>query len=99
MIDVGSHVVCINDDPKSFEVPGVAYNKGGFGALKKGKVYTVRGVFRNPRTRDWNLYLSEIQRPIWKKFGIEAGYNINRFRPLKKLKIEDFIEVKVKEPC
>jgi hypothetical protein len=59
-------------------------------------VYTVRSVFTSP-SGVVALYLAEIHNPLVWSSGVrlEAYFLANRFRPLKKLKVEDFLSAPV----
>ena len=91
MFEIGQHVVCVDDDytKRVLEIFDI-YD----GSLPvRGTVYTVREVFA------WgaghvSIRLAELvnlKMPV-RDFGmVEPGFNPSRFRPLKKLKVEDFM--------
>jgi len=90
MIDIGSHVVCIRD-----EWPAVTnaenYWKKHFHRPIKGTVYTVRTINKT-NGKVW-IRLEELVNPVVAKNKKEPYYNITSFKPLKKIKVEDFIMI------
>jgi len=80
----GNKVVCVNDRPGGFPVPGFMFT-GDMDGLTSGVVYTIREVCRD-RTGAWVLRLVEIERAtaprgqFWG--GQEPAYAVARFKPV-----------------
>lgn len=91
---VGQHVVCVNDNfcPR----PGAKqkWERRGVRFPTKNTVYTVRRVFISPAGHT-ALLLDEIKNPVVSTSGgaMEAYFLTSRFRPLQKLKLEDFMPI------
>jgi hypothetical protein len=91
---VGQHVVCVNDNfcPR----PGARqkWERLGVRFPKKSTIYTIRRVFISPKGAT-ALLLDEIKNPLVPASGvyIEAYFLASRFRPLQKLKLEDFMPI------
>lgn len=96
---IGQKVVCIDD---SIPQGGTVYSKrlrctfrllGDLSGLKRGAIYTVRGI-----DIDWAddlpvLFLEEIVRPPFHTEQQETGFDQRRFRPLQERKRETSIAV------
>jgi hypothetical protein len=83
---IGQHVVCIDDTNWSITLPGPN--------PIKGNVYTIDGL----NSKDFPalaLTLAEFEK-IYVENGVitEGWYRADRFRPLQKLKVEDFLPAK-----
>lgn len=86
---IGAHVVCIDDNLYSFQYPGIEYANDDLDGLTKGIVYTIRDIFVDPFFDDLTFRLEEIYRqPSIEDY--EPGFDARRFRPLRKLTVEDF---------
>ena len=88
----GCHVVCINDEFKRRDDA-----RAGVRYPVKGVVYTVRAVHQGISILGPAYLLEEIVNPKlpYKFKGIRIGilekrFDASRFRPLAKLKVEDF---------
>jgi hypothetical protein len=97
MFEVGQHVVCIYDFNRNAPNVTWLYAKGG-SAPVKGTVYTVRDI--GPYTGDGGIgiRLVEIINPeLVHGDGEtrESRFGASGFRPLKKLKVEDFMKQEV----
>lgn len=90
---IGQHVVCINDTEGIFDTPGIEYDPGLDG-LKKDVVYTIRDLQIDDIENYLILRLEEIFRPL-NADGSEPGYCYKRFKPLQKIKVEDFMKQEV----
>ncbi len=102
MFEVGQHVVCIADFEAELPVHVVmAYKSDGGRFPVKGTVYTVREVYADRVQPDViGLKLVEIVNPPLRcSTGRveESGFDKEFFRPLKKLKVEDFMGVRIDE--
>ena len=93
MIDIGSHVVCVKKDWEAHIMEFENKYKKKFFPPKEGQVYTIRDIRFHPVVKDFYVRLEEIINPFCKTD--EPGYHIDYFRPLKKLKVEDFMKVKL----
>ena len=96
---IGQKVVCIDD---AIPDGGTVYSKrlrctfrllGDLDGLKRGAIYTVRGI-----DRDWAdelpvLFLEEIVRPPFHSERAETGFDQRRFRPLAERKRQTSIAV------
>ena len=96
---IGQRVVCIDD---AIPQGGTVYSKrlrctfrllGDLSGLKRGAIYTVRGI-----GVDWAdelpvLFLEEIVRPPFHSEQAETGFDQRRFRPLAERKRETSIAV------
>lgn len=85
---VGQKVVCINDNLKQFDIPGMVYIDSLDG-LRKGVIYTIRSVYiesYGPHEGEVSVRLEEIIRPS--AYGNEVGYNPLRFKPLVEKKTD-----------
>jgi len=92
---VGQHVVCLTDfNVRASSVQAIVKIGGTANLPRKNVVYTVRSI-RPRRTGGFRLLLQEIvNAPISNKFGnYEPGFNAKHFRPLQKLKLEDFMPI------
>lgn len=98
MIEVGSHVVCIDD---SFGSADASFQTTAYFNLfktlphrpVKGVVYTVREI-RNFAYRDVLalLLVEVVNLPMEYRYGfMEMSFLITRFKPLKKLRVDDFV--------
>ena len=93
MFEIGQHVVCVDDRKDAYIPPG--FNGiGNLDGLTKGIVYTVRSFVDSP-VGDLCLRLEEIVRPIlttggWWNGG-EPGFDARRFRPLRRLTVDEFL--------
>ncbi|CAK7259117.1 MULTISPECIES: hypothetical protein [unclassified Shinella] len=90
---VGQHVVFKFDFPGRYKAK---WEKRGVRFPSVGTVYTVRKVLIAPKTREVALLLNEIHNPSITSAGVrtEAFFKARRFRPLQKLKVEDFLSAK-----
>lgn len=94
---VGQHVVCVkdfSDEMNGYRVQQLIVR--GCSLPTKGTVYTLRTV-ESDATVGVGVRLEEIANPAFEwSNGItaEPGFAAHRFRPLQKLKVEDFLEVK-----
>lgn len=102
LFEVGQHVVCIAD--LESELPSHlvrAYKSEGGRFPVKGTVYTVRAVYVDRVHPDVvGIMLVEIVNPPLRcSTGRveESGFDVAFFRPLKKLKVEDFMGVRIDE--
>jgi hypothetical protein len=96
---IGQKVVCIDD---AIPQGGTVYSKrlrcsfrllGDLSGLKRGAIYTVRGI-----DVDWAdelpvLFLEEIVRPPFHSEQAETGFDQRRFRPLAGRKKQTSIAV------
>jgi hypothetical protein len=92
MWEPGTHVVCIREGKLS-----VFQRRAGISPIVKGKVYTVRRHWISRLNGEPLVQLQEIINPVLpsRRGGdIEGGYHASCFRPLKKLKTEDFLNAK-----
>jgi len=89
MFHVGQHVVCIRQPPKK-AIDKVRRRTGAVVLPEVGKVYTIRHIFTN-RIGELLFYLCEIHHPLNDR-GHEPGFLYKMFRPLAKLRVEDFIK-------
>ncbi|MDK4729364.1 hypothetical protein [Rhizobium phaseoli] len=92
---VGQHVVCITDDFMKSQALRRKWERRGVRYPSKNKVYTVRQVYLT--SKYVGVLLEEIRNPLvpTRERGLtEAGFLARKFRPLKKLKIEDFMQSK-----
>lgn len=92
---VGQKVVCVNDAPDSFVLPGIHYSEiAALDGLTKGKVYTVRNVVVRPADMSPGIWLEEIYRPPnlgdVLHYGGECPFAAARFRPLVETDISIF---------
>ena len=74
---VGMKVVCVDD---SLLLPVV-----GRSALpKRGGVYTIRSIFKDPFWGNLALHLFEVRNPVcrWDPQPFESGFGAHRFRPV-----------------
>jgi hypothetical protein len=94
MFHVGQKVVCIY----AGNIPGNPHATGRFEAseaLVEGNVYTVRKYYHN----EWGaqVWLDEVARSAMsqKRWGVNVGYNADRFRPVieKKTDISIFARI------
>ncbi len=74
---VGDRVACIDDYGDRFLTPGLTYN-GGLDGLTEGRIYTIRTIGLSPFDGNLCIWLDEIVRPLHS--GIEAGFDVRRFR-------------------
>lgn len=83
---VGMKVCCIDDVVHTeWHRPDIKYI-GNLDGLRKGQVYTVRGMFMDHTEGRTMLRLVEIERNIW--CGFEVGYSPLRFRPVVERKTD-----------
>jgi hypothetical protein len=89
------HVVCIDDTVKETTIQVnkwlVQQNKPELARLVRGTVYTIRGI---TTTKRLGIYVEEEINAELRCKGdvlIEPSYLAERFKPLKKLKVEDFM--------
>lgn len=91
---VGQHVVCI--DNVESHVGWHARNRVPFG-LVRGRVYTIAriytgdGFYRGVRGKRVNLELVELKKKPSPCAPNNNGFAAARFRPLPKLRVEDFL--------
>lgn len=93
---VGQHVVCLHDyDPSHPQVRKIVALGGTANLPRKNVVYTVRGIEPRRRTGGFRLWLQEIvNAPITTPYRrYEPGFPAKHFRPLQKLKLEDFMPI------
>lgn len=91
---VGQHVVYVNDEMPSQHALD-RWNANGFERPTKNKVYTVREIFIGTHGGPV-LLLREIINPLGRMLDgstREPGFDARRFRPLQKLKLEDFMPI------
>lgn len=90
---VGQHVVFKFDFPGRYKAK---WEKRGVRFPSVGTVYTVRKVLIAPDSLEVALLLNEIRNPDIPTAGLrmEAFFKARRFRPLQKLKVEDFLSTK-----
>lgn len=99
---IGDLVVCVDDDPDSYRVPGLEYEAHSLDGLERGRVYTVRGFYdgsspiHNEMWQRGYVYLEEIVRP--ELYGLDPLYANGRFRPVKKTDISVFTQMLVSPP-
>lgn len=79
---VGQMVVCVDDKPAAPKWGGVSFPV-------RGRVYTIRAVFRHTSGAD-GVWLEELRNPFAAKYGLEWGYKARRFRPVKTTSIDQF---------
>lgn len=99
MFHIGQHVVCVNDEERAFVIPGHSYI-GDLNGLKRGNVYTIRGIAPAPRHYAGCVLmvsLEEIHRGSMAGGG-EAGFALERFRPLDEAKLAIFRALLVTPP-
>lgn len=91
-MQVGQHVLCIKDFAKTHPKSYSCDLRRGMRFPVVGTVYTVREVITTRRGR-LTILLAEIINPplTWKHFSGEARFAAGHFRPLTKLRLEDFI--------
>lgn len=77
----GDLIVCVDAAPRPFPVSDMS-------GLGRSEVYTVRDTGHDPFHQAAAVWLVEIIRPKWD--GIESGFDINRFRPVSKVRSEEF---------
>lgn len=80
---VGQKVVCVNDEPNFFRVPGIRYLDRDF-PLKNGKVYTIIAITEEPIDGSKRVLLAEI--PL--RSEIDKGFCRQRFRPVVERKTD-----------
>lgn len=93
--EVGQHVLFTNDRGWAEQLRAGGANS----SLRKmirpvvGKVYTIRAIYIDPHYQLPFLLLSEIRNPPleWRLGTYESGFSARRFRPLPKLRVEDFL--------
>ena len=92
---VGQHVVCLTDyDLNHPQVRKIVALGGTANLPRRNIVYTVRGI--EPRRRGgFHIWLQEIvNAPIrMRHCSYEPGFPAKHFRPLQKLKLEDFMPI------
>lgn len=91
---VGQHVVLTDD--KGFPASGKGVKEGVEVVVpKKGIVYTVRKLMPSAITGEPLILLAEIVNPPikFKQGMLEPPFAARRFKPLDRLKVEDFTEV------
>lgn len=87
---VGVKCVCI-DDEERHEPYNPNYNyHGDLDGLARNKVYTIKEMYVDAMDKELCATLEEIYRGIDEVLEREAGYNINRFRPLSEIRKEKF---------
>jgi len=80
MFEIGQHVICVD----------ASYQQPEWQKLTKGKVYTIRGL---PTLGDeFGLWLEEIINTKHMPSGLERAYKPCRFRPLRRLTIDEFTQ-------
>lgn len=90
-MQVGQHVLCIRKISESSRLRAEARHGIPLKAPQLNKVYTVRSLHEvNGKIF---VRLAEIVNPLNKR-GREPGINSRTFRPLSKLKVEDFATTK-----
>ena len=93
MFHVGQLVVCVEDRPYLFRVPGHEYRSEMHG-LTKGSIYTIREVdVVHPDGHHVGVRLEEIRRP-----GKDCPYVNYRFRPLDESRLTVFRQMLVSPP-
>lgn len=93
---VGQHVVCITDDFMKSSALRRKWERRGVRYPSKNKVYTIRQIYLT--SKYVGVLLEEIRNPLvpTRERGlIEAGFTARKFRPLPKLKVEDFLSAPV----
>lgn len=77
-------VKCMCVDDELYDPPANIEYVRGLDGISRGAVYTIREVFIDPFEDNVQVRLAEIWRPQApeENTGIEAGYRIERFRPL-----------------
>lgn len=96
---VGQHVVCIREiEPGNPSTAAILARGGSANLPKRGTVYTIREV--RPRRRGLFLLLAELVNVSIDTCSgpYEPGFSVKRFRPLQKLKVEDFMQTRVPAP-
>lgn len=96
MWEPGTHIVCI----KEARISSYHINHG-VKPVVKGVVYTVRRHWISSFNKNPLVQVREIVNPVLPSRYTgrisEGGYPAHCFRPLKKLKIEDFLNAKAPE--
>lgn len=91
---VGQHVVCVSEMFQKAPHHKRNWERRGVRFPVVNTVYTVRQLIATPK--GIGLLLAEIHNPLVpvRDFGrVEAFSPTNKFRPLKKLKVEDFMSI------
>lgn len=82
--------VCI-DDQERHERYSPNYNYvSGLDGLTKNKIYTIKEMYIDSEDKVLCATLKEIHRGFDEVILREAGFNINRFRPLSEIRKEKF---------
>jgi len=95
MFHVGQLVVCVDDDPWKYYVPGHSYG-GGMDGLVKGNIYTIRwcGMFNHTDgSNTMAVRLYEIVRPSYGITPDDCPYVATRFRPVVETRLDVFREM------
>ena len=90
---VGAKVVCVNAAVRP-EQSGPKWT-GGLDGLVVGELYTIRAVGLPTHSGDIGVYLTEIRRGVDCFLGVEAPYDLSRFRPLVEDKSDNEIEAQI----
>lgn len=77
---VGQKVVCINDTPGIFDVPGIIYARVPSLSIKRGEIYTIREIIPQKLSTS-GICIKLVEIPDRSNFDI--GYAYLRFTPLK----------------
>lgn len=96
---VGQHVVLVDDHFDKRPGERTKWVRRGIRFPEMNTVYTIRRVFISPRGSA-ALLLAEIRNPmVPTRAGLmEAYFVAARFRPLKKLRVEDFMQQRAPAP-